>query len=207
MKKVGIALLGLGTVGGGTYKILEKNHEAFKKYEGLDIEVLHVLERNMKRVEELGVNPDIVSTDIDNVVNNKDISIVCEFFGGIEPARTFLIKALEAGKSIVTFHEAFDYYAAEFDLTVAAVVQHEEGDAPSAREIAETVRIIREKGVCALFAEPQYTDESINLIARETGLPVYLLDPVVSGEADPDDADAYLRIMRRNLATLLEALK
>lgn len=102
MKKVGIALLGLGTVGGGTYKILEKNHEAFKKYEGLDIEVLHVLERNMKRVEELGVNPDIVSTDIDNVVNNKDISIVCEFFGGIEPARTFLIKALEAGKSIVT---------------------------------------------------------------------------------------------------------
>lgn len=102
MKKVGIALLGLGTVGGGTYKILEKNHEAFKKYEGLDIEVLHVLERNMKRVEELGVNPDIVSTDIDNVVNNKDILIVCEFFGGIEPARTFLIKALEAGKSIVT---------------------------------------------------------------------------------------------------------
>ena len=88
MKKVGIALLGLGTVGGGTYKILEKNHEAFKKYEGLDIEVLHVLERNMKRVEELGVNPDIVSTDIDNVVNNKDISIVCEFFGGIEPARS-----------------------------------------------------------------------------------------------------------------------
>lgn len=84
MKKVGIALLGLGTVGGGTYKILEKNHDAFKKYEGLDIEVLHVLERNMKRVEELGVNPDIVSTDIDNVVNNKDISIVCEFFGGIE---------------------------------------------------------------------------------------------------------------------------
>ena len=102
MKKVGIALLGLGTVGGGTYKILEKNHDAFKKYEGLDIEVLNVLERNMKRVEELGVNPDIVSTDIDNVVNNKDISIVCEFFGGIEPARTFLIKALEAGKSIVT---------------------------------------------------------------------------------------------------------
>ena len=112
-----------------------------------------------------------------------------------------------AGKSIVTFHEAFDYYAAEFGLTVAAVVQHEEGDAPSAREIAETVQIIREKDVCALFAEPQYTDESIDLIARETGLPVYLLDPVVSGEADPDDTDAYLRIMRQNLSTLLEALE
>ena len=112
-----------------------------------------------------------------------------------------------AGKSIVTFHEAFDYYAAEFGLTVAAVVQHEEGSAPSAREIADTIQIIRDKDVRALFAEPQYTDESIDLIARETGLPVYLLDPVVSGEADPDDTDAYLRIMRQNLATLLEALE
>ena len=69
------------------------------------------------------------------------------------------------------------------------------------------MQIIREKDVCALFAEPQYTDESIDLIARETGLPVYLLDPVVSGEADPDDTDAYLRIMRQNLSTLLEALE
>lgn len=102
MKKIGVALLGLGTVGGGTYRILRKNHELFRKNEGLDINVLHVIERNMKRVEELGVDPAIVSENIDDVVNNPDISIVCEFFGGIEPAKTFLIKSLEAGKSIVT---------------------------------------------------------------------------------------------------------
>ncbi len=102
MKKIGVALLGLGTVGGGTYRILRKNHELFRKNEGLDINVLHVIERNMKRVEELGVDPSIVSENIDDVVNNPDISIVCEFFGGIEPAKTFLIRSLEAGKSIVT---------------------------------------------------------------------------------------------------------
>lgn len=102
MKKIGVALLGLGTVGGGTYRILEKNKEMFKKVQGLDISILHILERNMTRVAELGIDPSIVSTDIDNVINNPDISIVCEFFGGIEPAKTFLIKALEAGKSIVT---------------------------------------------------------------------------------------------------------
>ena len=102
MKKIGVALLGLGTVGGGTYRILRKNHELFRKNEGLDINVLHVIERNMKRVEELGVDPSIVSQNIDDVVNNPDISIVCEFFGGIEPAKTFLIRSLEAGKSIVT---------------------------------------------------------------------------------------------------------
>ena len=102
MKKIGVALLGLGTVGGGTYRILRKNHELFRKNEGLDINVWHVIERNMKRVEELGVDPSIVSQNIDDVVNNPDISIVCEFFGGIEPAKTFLIRSLEAGKSIVT---------------------------------------------------------------------------------------------------------
>ncbi len=102
MKKIGVALLGVGTVGGGTYQILTSKKEFFKKTEGLDIEVLHVLEKNIARTRELGIKDEIVSCDIENVIKNDDISIVCEFFGGIEPARTFLIKALEAGKSIVT---------------------------------------------------------------------------------------------------------
>ena len=102
MKKVGVALLGVGTVGGGTYNILKQKKDYFKQTQNLDVEVMHVLERNLDRTRELGISDDIVSCDIDNVINNKDISIVCEFFGGIEPARTFLIKALEAGKSIVT---------------------------------------------------------------------------------------------------------
>lgn len=102
MKKVGIALLGLGTVGGGTYRILQKNHEMIKKSEGIDLEVKCVLERNLARCKELGVDESIVSCDIERVVNDPEIKIVAEFFGGIEPARTFLIKCLLAGKSIVT---------------------------------------------------------------------------------------------------------
>ena len=102
MKKVGIALLGLGTVGGGTYRIIQKNHEMIKKSEGIDLEIKCVLERNMDRCRELGVDESIVSTDIERVVNDPEIKIVAEFFGGIEPARTFLIKCLLAGKSIVT---------------------------------------------------------------------------------------------------------
>ena len=102
MKKVGIALLGLGTVGGGTYRILQKNHEMIKKSEGVDLEIRCVLERNLDRCRELGVDESIVSCDIDRVVNDPEIKIVAEFFGGIEPARTFLIKCLLAGKSIVT---------------------------------------------------------------------------------------------------------
>lgn len=102
MKKVGVALLGLGTVGGGTYTILKNNYETIKKHYGVDIEVRHIIERNTARAISMGVDPSIVSTDIENVVNDDKIQIVAEFFGGIEPAKSFLIKCLLAGKSVVT---------------------------------------------------------------------------------------------------------
>lgn len=102
MKHVGVALLGLGVVGGGTYEILMNKREMIKRNDGVDLEVKAVLDRNVARIEELGVDKNIVAKDIDEIVNNPDIQIVAEFFGGVEPARTFLIKALRAGKSIVT---------------------------------------------------------------------------------------------------------
>ena len=116
MKKVGIALLGLGTVGGGTYQILTKNHEMIKESEGVDIDIRCILEKNIARCKELGVDESIVSCDIDRVVNDPEIKIVAEFFGGIEPARTFLIKCLLAGKSIVTANkELFSKYWHELE--------------------------------------------------------------------------------------------
>lgn len=102
MKKIGVALLGLGVVGGGAYEILTTKREYIKENDGLDIEVKAVLERNLDRVRELGIDEALVAKDIDEIVSNPDIHVVAEFFGGVEPARSFLIKALENGKSIVT---------------------------------------------------------------------------------------------------------
>lgn len=102
MKKIGVALLGLGTVGGGTYRILKSNGENIKNRDGVDVEIRHIIERDQSKAVALGADLSIVSTNIDDVVNDKDTQIVAEFFGGIEPARTFLIKCLLAGKSIVT---------------------------------------------------------------------------------------------------------
>ncbi len=102
VKHVGVALLGLGVVGGGTYRILKSKREMIRQNDGVDIEVVAVLDRNEARIKELGIDGGIVAKDIDEIVNNPDIQIVAEFFGGVEPARTFLLKALYAGKSIVT---------------------------------------------------------------------------------------------------------
>lgn len=108
-------------------------------------------------------------------------------------------------KNIVTFHEAFPYFAKEFNLNIKAVIEHEPGTEPSAKELAQTVEIVKASGVKALFAEPQYSQKAAELIARDTGAKVYILDPVVTGEAN-GDTDAYIKAMEANLATLEEAL-
>ena len=106
-------------------------------------------------------------------------------------------------REIVTFHEAFPYFAQEFDLHIAAVVNREPDSQPSARELADTIRLIRETGVQSVFAEPQYSESAAQIISQESGATLYLLDPGVTGEETPD---AYLNAMEKNLEILKEAL-
>lgn len=112
-----------------------------------------------------------------------------------------------SNRKIITFHEAFTYFAKEFNLETVAVIEREPGSEPSAAELADTIDKVREAGIKALFAEPQYPSKAADTIARETGAKVYMLDPVVTGEADGEDPDAYIRIMENNLKVLEEALK
>ena len=113
-----------------------------------------------------------------------------------------------AGTPIVTFHQAFPYFARDFDLDLAGEIEREPGAEPSARELADTVKLVRQRKVKALFAEPQFPDQSAQVVARETGVRVYSLDPVVTGPSDPAAArGAYLQAMEKNLEVLQEALR
>lgn len=106
-------------------------------------------------------------------------------------------------RNIATFHEAFAYFASEFQLEVVAVVEREPGSEPSAGELAEIIEMVKNRQAAAVFTEPQYPATVAETIALESGAAVYALDPAVSG---PEDTDAYLRIMRHNLQVLKEAL-
>ncbi len=107
-------------------------------------------------------------------------------------------------RHIVTLHEAFPYFAQEFGLRVIAVIEREPGSEPGARELAQTIDLVRQTGAPALFAEPQYPAKAIDTIAAETGAKVYTLDPAVTGPMEPG---AYVGIMETNLETLIAALK
>lgn len=72
-------------------------------------------------------------------------------------------------RDIVTFHEAFPYFAEEFDLNIVEVVNREPDSQPSARELADTIRLIRETGVKSVFAEPQYSQSAAQVISKESG--------------------------------------
>ena len=111
---------------------------------------------------------------------------------------------LYENNKIVTFHEAFEFFAEEFGLDIVAVIEREPGTYPSAGEVADIIDLIREKDAKAIFVEPQYSRSAADTIARETGIQVYSLDPIVTGELDKN---AYIINMEENLKTLENALK
>jgi len=110
-------------------------------------------------------------------------------------------------KDIVTFHEAFPYFAKEFKLNIISVVEREPGTEPTPAELEKIIAQVNALPVKVLFTEPQYSPAAAETIARETGAKIYSLDPVVTGEATPDAADAYIDAMRKNMETLQQALQ
>lgn len=129
-----------------------------------------------------------------------------EYVKKLEVEKDKMHKALDGfkNKNIVTFHEAFPYFAKEFNLNIVSVVERKPGTEPSAGELAKLIDSIKSANVKVLFAEPQYSKKAADSIARQTGSKVYLLDPVVTGAKDAP-ADSYIKTMDENLKVLVQA--
>ena len=109
-------------------------------------------------------------------------------------------------KDIVTFHEAFPYFASAYGLNVVAVVNKEPGEVLTPAQLSELAREIIELGNPPLFVEPQYTDLSARTLSLETGSSVWPLDPIVTGPDQDVPLDYYETIMLQNMNSLIEAL-
>lgn len=107
------------------------------------------------------------------------------------------------GKDIITFHKAFSYFAKEFGLNIVSTINDEPGNEPTAKQISEIINTIKEKNIKSIFTEPQYSSSSAEIIAKETGAKIYILDPAVTGKTDKD---SYINIMKENAKTLKSAL-
>ncbi len=116
MKKVGVAILGFGTVGSGTYRILTEHKEFYKETQGVEITVESVLEKDKQRALDAGVPKEAIASNIAEVICDPDVGIVVEAIGGIGAAREYVLAALNAGKTVVTSNkELFCKYSHELE--------------------------------------------------------------------------------------------
>ncbi len=113
MKNVNIAILGLGNIGTGTYKTLDMNKEEIKRTTGLSIDVTKILEREIDIDRGIVIPKEKFASSPEEIFEDNSISIVVELIGGIEPATSFMLAAMNSGKSVVTANKAA--VAANFD--------------------------------------------------------------------------------------------
>lgn len=106
MKIVNVALLGFGNVGRGTYKVLTDNAKLIEARFGVKIRVKKILEINPVSIKTSGLPKRMFTSDFEEIIADRNIHIVAEMLGGLEPAGTFMMKAMNAKKHVVSSNKA-----------------------------------------------------------------------------------------------------
>ena len=126
MKSTKVAIVGLGTVGSGLAQILLQNGDLVARHSGGNVELARVVVRDRNKKRQCEVPDEIVTDNIDDVIQDESIKIVAQLIGGLEPARTTMLRLLESGKDVVTANKAL-------------VAQHGEELFNRARELGRSI--------------------------------------------------------------------
>jgi homoserine dehydrogenase len=108
MKKnaVNVAIIGFGTVGTGTARILLKMRKEFERKSGIPVVLKKIADHDMKRNRGIKLPKGVLTKDTEAVLNDPEIDIIVELIGGIHPAKEIIIKAIRNGKHVVTANKA-----------------------------------------------------------------------------------------------------
>ncbi len=106
MKEIKVGLIGFGTVGSGVVKVLQKNSGLVEKRLGSRIVLKRIADIDIETDRGVKLKPGMLTDKAGDVINDPEIHIVMELMGGIEPAKTFILKAIRNGKHVVTANKA-----------------------------------------------------------------------------------------------------
>jgi len=106
MKEINVGLIGFGTIGTGVVKLLRQNEDLIAKKLGARVVLKKIADIDIASPREIKVNKGLLTQNAREIINDNDISIVIELMGGYEPARTFILEAINQGKNIVTANKA-----------------------------------------------------------------------------------------------------
>lgn len=102
MKEVKLGIIGLGTVGTGTLRLLERNADVIARRAGGALKIAKIATLNPSKPRAIPIDPAILTGDVNDILNDPEIAIVAELIGGVKPAKEYVMRAIEAGKSVVT---------------------------------------------------------------------------------------------------------
>lgn len=111
-----------------------------------------------------------------------------------------------ANRKLVTFHDAFPYFAKHYGFEVIGVILHNVGQEPTAADLAALVETVRAAHVTAVFSEAQFSPELANTLAQEAGV-TKIVTTLYNDALGPAPADTYLGMMRWNMSQIVEALR
>ncbi len=106
MRSIKVGLIGFGTVGSGVVKILQENGDVIEERLGTRLELKKIVDLDITSPRPVKVEPSLLSTNIDDILEDPDVGIVIELVGGIEPAKSFILRALKNKKHVVTANKA-----------------------------------------------------------------------------------------------------
>src|SRR5438874_9583808 len=105
-QKITVGMIGLGTVGTGTFRILHDSAELIRNRLGVPIEIARIAVRDTARDRGISVPPQLLTNNPSEIVDDPSIDIVVELIGGYEPARQLILAAIGRGKHVVTANKA-----------------------------------------------------------------------------------------------------
>ena len=106
MKPINVGLVGIGTVGGGTYTVLKRNQEEIARRVGRNIIIRIIADRDIEKARPLADDDTKVTTDAFEVVSHPDIDIIVELIGGQTVAKELILQAIANGKHVITANKA-----------------------------------------------------------------------------------------------------
>ena len=177
-RTVKVALLGLGTVGSGVYKLVERQQNEMVNKVGADLRIERILVHNIGKKRD-GVDASLLTDRWEDIIDDKEIEIVIEVMGGIEPARTMILEALNSGKNVVTANKDL---VAEYGKELLDAAENNGVDFLFEAAVAGGIPIIRPLKQCLASNE---LDEVIGIINGTTN---YILTKMFEDGMDFEEA-------------------
>lgn len=101
-----VAIIGFGTIGSGVARLLLEHADRITRATGKKVELAYVVDNDLKRPRNVVLPPGILTDDLNKVLQDPEVNLAVELVGGLEPARTIVLKLLESGKNVITANKA-----------------------------------------------------------------------------------------------------